>query len=361
MSKMTKINRQKQEQMNSIYTDHSTDKREYYKTFYDILLKNKGKDLNELFEALNKILGKYDVVTRENIGKKLGEMGKLYPDKSNEALYILNLGVGISNNSIEKIKKYSKLLKDIEDKREFNKSRAEANKINRISTDKHGEKLEKLNKLMDNVLNNKDIPSNLFNERYDLLDFARKNMNLIDQEKYIDFLIKYKNLDGFDIDELIKLRESIKYFSVGVKTTSDKLSKLDLDKASDLETFNQINVAGKEKLDPNLAKYPKRVYAWEQSRLDKYAALYENYEKMLDLLIDKKDVNAYKTLNQTDKSTLELDYDFLREYASEFKAISDCFSGNIMKITSTNDVNKNKMIKLFTNKMIRENDDEKNL
>lgn len=66
MAKLTKLERQKKEQINSIYAEHSTDKREYYKIFYDICLKNSGKDLDTLFEELNKVLSKYGEVTIDN-------------------------------------------------------------------------------------------------------------------------------------------------------------------------------------------------------------------------------------------------------------------------------------------------------
>ena len=360
MAKLTRLERQKREQINSIYAEHSTDKREYYKTFYDICLKNTGKDLDVLFDELNKVLAKHGEVTIDNIGKKLTEMGNLYPNKSNECLYIINLGLSIKNNSMKGIIKYSRLLKEIETKREENKKKGLENKQNRTKN-KQKSCDERANVLMDRVINGEDITDFSKQEITNIIDYIRKNISKVDQDKYVEFVIKYNKLNTYDKKELSLLRETLEYFSLGAKSTTNKINDLDLDKEEDIEKFSELRIYGQENLDPCVLKYPKKVRAWDLSRLKKYSSLYTKYLKMMDMMINDGNMEAYNILSQADKTTLDFEYDFMKEYTKEFKKIYDCYIRNIQKIYSTNDECIKKMSKRFSESIIKENSDEKKL
>ncbi len=360
MARKSRFDKQKQQQMTTLYAENISEKKEYYKAFYNICVKNSGKDLNALLNELNKVLQERGEVTRDNVGTKLGEMGKLYPDNSNECLYILNLGLAIKNNNIDKIIKYTKLLKDINDKRKINMKRAEENKDNRRCNNKKESLESRFNVFMNKVLNEEDISDY---SKYDfnvLIEYARKNLKKFDQEKYVDFLIKYYKLNSYSKEELIRLRSTLEFFYNGAQESSNRIAILDLNKEEDIKKFNSINVIGKDKLDPSIKKYPKRVLAWKQSKLNKYIALYKKYGDILDRMINYEDLNACKDITVGERTTLNSDYSFLNEYLSEFKSISDCYTTNLLKTYSTNDENRDKMIKRFINKIITENRDGNN-
>lgn len=360
MAKLTRLERQKREQINSIYAEHSTDKREYYKIFYDICLKNSGKDLDTLFEELNKVLSKHGEVTIDNISKKLTEMGKLYTNKSNECLYIINLGLSIKNNSMKGIIKYSRLLKEIETKREENKKKAIVNKDNRLKN-KQISCEDRLGKFMDKVIKDEDISEFPKNEIYNLLDYARRNISKIDQDKYVDFIIKYNNLNTYDKKELKLFKETLEYFLLGNKNTTNKIISLNLDKEEDIKKFNELYIYGQDKLDQDFKKYPKKLRSRNLSYLDKTSKLYEKYIKMLDMMIENNDVEAYLTLNQSDRSTIDIDYEFIKKYTDEFRTIYNCYYKNIRKVASSNDECKKKMVKRFSESIFKESNDEKEL
>ena len=83
-----------------------------------------------------------------------------------------------------------------------------------------------------------------------IIDYIRKNISKVDQDKYVEFIIKYNKLNTYDKKELSLLRETLEYFSLGAKSTTNKINDLDLDKEEDIEKFSELRIYGQENLDP---------------------------------------------------------------------------------------------------------------
>lgn len=363
MSQPTKMNRYVSRKKLSELAEDYSKKKDYYNAIYSIVYKNKRKPLEVLLDELSKTLKKD--FTLSLLQKEIEEMNtSISTGKAHECDVIVKLAIAKKNNDAKEVVLYSGYLQLIEVRKEKCNERKEElrNSKTYIKNHDHEEKksskLDEATDLMNKIIKKEVEPGELdYKTLYSNLLELKRNLRIVDLDKYTDFIIKAYSLNAISDSELKQLREVVEYFLKGIDNNLMTIKQLDPDIDGNQTLIDKITVIGEENLDEKIKAYPRKVYNWKMNRLENKRDLYSHYLTMINELLVDKNFDSYKNLTSTDKKLLQEDEEFLSDYVTEFRKIGEVYNPHIKKVKTTTDENIAKLKLKFINKITGDKDE----
>ena len=188
----------------------------------------------------------------------------------------------------------------------------------------------------------KEIPDDLL--------FTKANLYIkeIDDDTYLDFVIKYKGLEKLSLEELKQYQSLLKVFITNLSNKVNKLTVLVDDK--DIINFY---VKGQENLTTYHTSKINRLKAWKLKKLSSLLTYYNEMYKMLDEIINTKSAESIKKI-KLDKDVMAQEEDFIIDYHNALQNISSGYA-YIKKIHNVTDDRNKTLCKKFNEKIIVEN------
>ena len=363
MAKISKKeNKFKSDMINSMTSDLLKAKKSKFEFFYNIIISNSDLGYKELVRILSDKLGQnFD---RTSLNNFIIEMSKSY--NSDKALKEINTIINLSKlrDKLEeaedkdfyraKIMLYEAKISKIKAKRDSikkgeTKRQNEPYKGTKENEERHISCVEEASSFVDRVLNGEDYTDSEFTKNN---SFIKKYLKEFDQEKYVDYIIKHFKVESMSIEELKQLLEVVEFFKKNLEKNVLLFKKTDEENIDDIKNTEHIIVSGQEDLGSYHLDYPRRLFKWKLDKIEKSYQFYIKYENMLKAVIEKNDFSGYKDFTFTEKSFIDTQDSFIKDYYDNF---INCNKANdhISGINTVNQKDYDTINNNFINKLIR--------
>ena len=324
--------------------------------------------LNELHKKKRKCLDLYEAFVKYYKEGKISDLDEFVKAVSvdvNEKLtlpilnsYIINMKKEISPskaNIMENIISYLKGNKSVKPYID-DQIIKQSIKFGGVKTDYcdnlHKEKMEKLVGEMKKVIKDERSYKQLVddneieNER--LFSDANKYIGEIDDDVYLDFVIKYRGLEKLSLKELSEYKKLLEYFTNYLQRKNVLLMSM----YNEVDIRN-LKVAGDEELSEYYTDNVTRLKQWKFKKIECLIEYYKNIHDVISQLIETKNVESIKKV-KFDKKVMASEEDFIIDYHNNLQSISDLFK-NIKKLNNITDNRNKTLCKKYSDKLIIEN------
>ena len=214
--------------------------------------------------------------------------------------------------------------------------------------------VDEIKKDMDVVIKENKSSKELYNEgkikRSSLFSDVKKYIKYIEVEKYMEFLHANYNIQPTTIKELTEFSYLIKYFIVNLESNVSKLNSLDPKK--DEEAIKNFNVSIPEDLDGHIKNNIGRLYIYKLQKLESLLERYSKLDKVIDTIIQNKNITKFDKLIPSDLKKLKEDEEFVIEYYEELKDIKKIYDIAVKSLVNLKDTSKKEIETEFTKKFL---------
>ena len=350
-----KENKYKSDMINGMSSDYFKTRKNFYNNFYLLVTSNSNLGYSDL---INRLESKFGIkLSKEELIDKLKEMKNTYSaDKAEEVCIIINLAINRDKGKKEKIMLYETKLKMINEKKVSVKKGESRRKVehyngNYGNKDKHDTNFEEANELMDKVINNEEYNKEELSKK---LQFIKRYLKEFDQEKYIDFVIKYSKIETISIEELKQLLEVVRFFKTNIGKHISEFNEVDSEDDEKIKELSKLDVIGSKDLDSSMINYPKKLFTWKKNKLEKEFILYNKYEKMLESIINAEIINLKDYYNAADKKIMFEENNLILDYYNNIRRYFDADSSYISGVKTINQADYDKLVKTYKNRIIKD-------
>lgn len=356
---MSKNHLQRVDYVTSIDSEEKKEKRKIEKEelnlIYDVIYNNRKKGFNEILNILNKQLQKeYNIKDISNIIKKL----KVYnADKAFEILNIIKLGLSIDKNDINDINKYSLSVMITERKKEKKEQMVIAKKNSEYVapfSKTLDQKLEEVYKDLEVILETKRKPEELFEDGkivFKSFDDKIKNViNDVDLDKYLDYIEIVRGDNSFTKKELLELQEVVNYFLNNLKNSLNYLSGLSV--VRDEDEIRNFKITTEEALKPMFVSSIDNLYRWKINTIKKKIEIYENYNELINRVINFDDIGNIKQINSKYKYILKKHEGYLLDDYNKIIDMSETYK-TLMNVKTMTDETRQKVSEKLIKRFIK--------
>lgn len=267
--------------------------------------------------------------------------------KGQEMSLILDYVLAKESNSEKKEELKEKL--DDKDKQRFkkeNKKTSSQKFMENLHTKYINEVKDEIDTIISDNRSIEELREKGLVKRNELLTDAKKNLDIVGNKKYIEFLIKYHQIKKISYEELDQYKQVLEFFISHLQKTNLKLLNTDIETAT-LDEVKSIKVEGEDELTDLYKNSKGRLYSWKISKVERelkfYVLVYMNVVSFI--------------LNELDEfKELKAKYpdDLIMDCYNQMYEISSVYQRDIKKGRHIKEEEKDNLRYLYANSVFKE-------